>query len=105
MRLPRPAATRPFRAGFGGGLLLFAAANGRSYWRNPCFYEEGQCFFGFPFSCGYGFPFSPLDGGQMPFNSEIIWGGLVANFFVMVIASALLGLLCDKLFRSRPAFK
>ncbi len=104
MRLPRPATTKPFLAGSACGVLLFVAANVRSYWRNPCFYEEGQCGFGFPFECGYGFPFSP-DAGRMPFNSEIIWGGLAANFFVTVIASVLLGLLCNKLFRSRPAFK
>lgn len=104
MNVPDYASTRRFRAGFVAGLLLFLAANVHSYRVNPCFYEEGLCGFGLPFQCGYGFPFSAEPEG-FPFESAIIWGGLVANCFIAVIASTLLGRLCNKLFRHRPAFK
>ena len=109
MRMPNFATTKLFRAGLISGLHLFLAANVRSYWTHPCFYEEGRCGFGFPFECGYGFPFGPtvLDAASWgaPYRDEIFWGGLAANFFVAFIASTLLGLLCYKLFKSRPAFK
>ncbi len=104
MRLPDFATTKQFLVGFISGLLFFVMMNVRSYWCNPCFYEHGWCGFGFPFECGYGFPFSP-EKARLPFNSEIIWGGLVANFFVAVTASILLGILCNKLFKGGTAFK
>ena len=104
MSLPHHTKTVPFRAGFVVGILAFLAANVRSYWVNPCFYEHGWCGFGFPFKCGYGFPFGPTAEG-LPFRSEIIWGGLVANCFIAVTASILIARLCDKLFKAAPALK
>ena len=101
MRLPDLVSTKQFLVGFTGGLLLFVAVNVRSYWMNPCFYEHGWCGFGFPFECGYGFPFGPT-ARLLPFDSKIMWGGLVANVLVAVMASVLIGILSNKLFKTRP---
>ena len=104
MSVPSYSKMTQFRAGFVVGLLLFLAANVRSYWVNKCIYTEGMCGFGFPFEAGLGFPFGPT-AKLLPFDSEIIWGGLVANCFIAVTASILLGRLCDKLFGPRTTFK
>ena len=104
MSLPHYAKATPFRVGLAVGILLFLAANVHSYWVNPCFYEHGWCGFGFPFECGYGFPFGPT-AKLLPFQSRIIWGGLVANSFIAVTASILLGRLCNKLFKAAPVLK
>ena len=104
MGLPSYARTAPFWLGFAAVVLTFLAANVRSYWVNPCFFMEGQCGFGFPFEAGYGFPFSPWLR-NLPFDSEVIWGGLVANCFIAVTAGILLGRLCNRMFRHRTAFK
>jgi hypothetical protein len=99
MRLPDFVSTKQFLVGFTGGLLLFVAANVRSYWMNLCFYEHGWCGFGFPFECGYGFPFGST-ARLLPFKSEVFWGGLVANFLAAIMVSILLGLLANKLFKT-----
>jgi hypothetical protein len=109
MRMPYFATTRQFRAGFIAGLLLFLAANVHSYWSNQCFYEEGLCWFGFPFRWGYGFPFGPAVVGPaiegLPFRSEIFWGRLAANSLIAIAASTIFGLICNKLFKAKRAFK
>jgi hypothetical protein len=109
MWMPNFFKSKPFRAGFVCGLFLFVAANVRSYWTNPCFYEHGWCAFGLPFRCGYGFPFSPsiLEArtAGLPFRDEIFWGGLVADVFIAVTVSILLGLLCNRLFKTKVALK
>ena len=104
MSAPSYTSTRQFRAAFVAGLLLFLAANVHSYWVNPCFFMEGKCGFGFPFEAGYGYPFSPWLR-NLPFKSEVIWGGLVANCFTAVAFGVILGRLCNLIHRAGTALK
>jgi hypothetical protein len=86
-----------FAAGFLSGLLLFVAANLYSYARMSCMMADGFC--------GFGFPFELYETGGFITISRILWSGLVADSFIGVTLSVLLGLLCKRLLLHRSDFK
>jgi hypothetical protein len=94
--MPNLTTTKQFRAGYIGGLLLFVAANFYSYRRMRCTLDDGWC--------GFGFPFELYETGGFITQHRLVPFGLVADTFVAIASSALLGLICNKLFASRPTF-
>ena len=96
MRLPDFATTTQFRAGFIAGLLLFVAANFYSYLQMGCTLDDGFC--------GFGFPFELYETGGFVTVHRLVPCGLIADAFIALVSSLMLGLACHKLFAPRNTF-
>jgi hypothetical protein len=88
--------SRAFAAGLFGSLFLFIAANFYSYRQMSCALDDGFC--------GFGFPFELYETGGYATVTRLVWCGFIADAFIAVAASFVIGAICDRVFAAHNIY-